>query len=46
MGIMVYSLLWVMQDIYHHPYELFRFLFLGLGGGSVSLNPKLLTPKP
>ena len=21
MGIMVYSLIWVMQDLYHHPYE-------------------------
>ena len=21
MGIMVYSLLWVMQDLYHQPYE-------------------------
>ena len=24
MGIMVYSLLWVMQDFVHQPYELFR----------------------
>ena len=23
MGIMVYSLLWVMQDLYHQPYHLF-----------------------
>ena len=30
MGIMVYSLLWVMQDLYHQPYHLgFLFNFCG-----------------
>ena len=30
MGIMVYSLLWVMQDLYHPPYVICGFLSCGL----------------
>ena len=52
MGIMVYSLLWVMQDLYHQPYvwsyvasgrlELLEFGFIS------TLKPKTqaLSPKP
>ena len=29
MGILVYSLLWVMQDLYHQPYFYFIIIFLG-----------------
>ena len=28
MGIMVYSLLWVMQDLYHQPYLYYSFGFV------------------
>ena len=30
MGNMVYSLLWVMQDLYHQPYDSFGFLIVAL----------------
>ena len=31
-GIMVYSLLWVMQDLYHQPYWVLRLEFEGARG--------------
>ena len=36
MGIMVYSLLWVLQDFYHPPY------FAGFGGHKPALHTKQL----
>ena len=47
MGIMVYSLLWVMQELYHQPYlcvfveGVFLFFYgsLGLRGGFESFVP-------
>ena len=58
MGIMVYSLLWVMQTLYHQQY-VGSFPFLGslilvssffirvpYYMGDLTLNPKTLSPKP
>ena len=36
MGIMVYSLLWVMQDLYHQPYFGLRLESLGFISSTVS----------
>ena len=36
MGNMVYSLLWVMQDVYHQPYYDLRYIFLKLRDIGVS----------
>ena len=49
MGIMVYSLFWVMQDLYHQPYSLPATLgisgpFRVLQGYIQTLDPKLLNP--
>ena len=47
MGIVVYSLLWVMQDVYHQPYHLqnqaSRTTLLSLMGAQ---NPKPKTEHP
>ena len=50
MGIMVYSLLWVLQNVYHQPYEIrfrfgalgFRFSVQGLSRSVVSYQTSVL----
>ena len=47
MGIMVYSILWVMQDVNHQQELCITAIFLPIYcSQALTRNPKTLTPKP
>ena len=47
MGIMIYSLLWVMQDICHQPYLTPKDpTILSLRAPCIPLEPKIIFPSP